>query len=335
MMRDQDGGSLSMRRFVAVLLAAVLSSALPATGGERTRPARVGFMSASHGLEEELSQSFVAGMRELGWVEGRNIVYIDRSVRGQFERIPELARAMVADAPDVIVAPPVSTAVPLRRLTSSIPIVFMMVSDPVGSGLVASLSRPGGNATGLFAQTETVAAKMVEILSEALPRARRFTLLANPANPAHAELWRRCETAAKSMGIAIERVDARSYEDLEGALDILAKRRTEGIIVLSDPLFVSRREIVVKRITEARIAAIYAFGEFAEIGGLLAYGVDLHAQFRRAATTVDRILKGGDPAVMPVEQPVRFALTVNRGAAERIGLALPREFLLRADRVIP
>jgi putative ABC transport system substrate-binding protein len=274
------------------------------------------------------------GLRERGYVEGRDFVLERRSAEGRVELLPALANELVKLNVDVIVAPPISSALAAQKATRRIPIVFALVSDPVGSGLVTSLSRPGGNITGLSTRSDDLIAKMVEMLSEAVPGAVRMAVLLNPAEPLTETLWKRSEVTARALKVRLERFEVRTNEDLERAFGHIAKRRPDALIVLSDPIFLSHRERIVREVAAMRLPAIYSFGNFTEAGGLISYGVDLNETFARAAGYVDRILRGAKPSDLPVEQPARFELVVNLKAAARIGLTLPRAFELRADRVI-
>ena len=274
------------------------------------------------------------GLRERGYVEGRDFVLERRSAEGRVELLPALADELVKLDVDVIVAPPVSSALAAQKATRRIPIVFALVSDPVGSGLVSSLSRPGGNITGLSTRSDDLIAKMVEMLSEAVPGAVRMAVLLNPAEPLTETLWKRSEVTARASKVRLERFEVRTNEDLERAFVRMAKQRPDALIVLSDPIFLSHRERIVREVADMRLPAIYSFGNFTEAGGLISYGVDLNETFARAAGYVDRILKGAKPSDLPVEQPARFELVVNLKAAARIGLTIPRAFELRADRVI-
>lgn len=296
---------------------------------------RIGYLAASHPAgADQLQQSFLEGLRELGYIEGKNILIERRSAEGRIERLPRLADELVKLNVDLIVAPPVAAALAAQKATGRIPIVFVLVSDPVGTGLVASLARPGSNITGLSNQSEDLVAKMVELLKEVVPKAARIAVLANPANPIHENLWRSGQGKAAALRVSLHRVEAREYGELDSAFRDLDTLRPDGLVVLADPVFVSNRERIVQQATRLRLPAIYAFGEFASVGGLMSYGVDLGDQFRRAARYVDRILKGAKPDDLPVEQPTRFELIINRKAADRIGLTVSREALLRADRVI-
>lgn len=323
-----------------MLLAAILLLAtflLPATlqAQQKARMPRIGYLAASHPAgADHLQQSFLEGLRELGYVEGQNILIERRSSEGRFERLPSLAAELVNLKVDLIVAPPVAAVFAVRKVSSHIPIVFVMVSDPVGSGLIESFAKPGGNATGLSNQSEDLLGKMVELLKDVVPHAARVAVLVNASNLSHGPLFASGSNKAATLKVTLHRAEARGYDDVARALDEIGKSYPDGLIVLSDPAFVSQREHIVQQVTRLRLPAIYAHGEYASAGGLMSYGVDLNDQFKRAARYVDRILKGAKPGDLPVEQPTRFELIINRAAAGRIGLAVPREALGRADRII-
>jgi putative ABC transport system substrate-binding protein len=318
---------------VALAFASLLSSG-SADAKETRRIPRVGFLAASHASGDQIVQAFVRGLSARGYVEGRDFVLERRSAEGRVELLPALANELVKLNVDVIVAPPISSALAAQKATRRIPIVFALVSDPVGSGLVSSLSRPGGNITGLSTRSDDLIAKMVEMLSEAVPSAIRIAVLLNPAEPLTETLWKRSEVTARALKVRLERFEVRTNEDLERAFGHIAKRRPDALVVLSDPIFLSHRERIVREAADMRLPAIYSFGNFTEAGGLISYGVDLNETFARAAGYVDRILRGAKPSDLPVEQPARFELVVNLKAAARIGLTIPRAFELRADRVI-
>jgi putative tryptophan/tyrosine transport system substrate-binding protein len=319
--------------FVALMLASLLAAGSSGAQEARKIP-RVGFLAASHASGDQIVQAFMRGLRDRGYVEGRDFVLERRSAEGRIELLPALANELVKLDVDVIVAPPISSALAAQKATRRIPIVFALVSDPVGSGLVTSLSRPGGNITGLSTRSDDLIAKMVEMMSEAVPRATRIAVLLNPAEPLTETLWQRSEVTARALKVRLERIEVRTNEDLERAFGRLAKQRPDALIVLSDPIFLSHRERIVRDVADMQLPAIYSFGNFTEAGGLISYGVDLNETFTRAAGYVDRILKGAKPSDLPVEQPARFELVVNLKAAARMRLAMPRAFELRADRVI-
>jgi putative ABC transport system substrate-binding protein len=318
----------------AVLIVAVLAAqAVSAQLGPKI--ARVGYLTASHAMDDDpLAAAFLRGMEALGYVQGRNIVFEKRAAHGRLELLPGLAAELVRANVDVIVAPPLPAALAAVKATRTIPVVFMMVSDPVGAGLAASLSRPGSNATGLSNQSEDVAGKMIELLREAVPTARRLAVLTRTGNPGHDSQWVHAVAAAARLKLALQRIQVADYDGVDSALREVAELRSDGLIVLADPVFVSRREHIARAVNAMRLPAIYGFAEFTDAGGLMSYGVNLGDQFRRAAHYVDRILKGARPGDLPIEQPSAFEFAINTRTAASIGLPLPRELRLRAHRLV-
>ena len=320
-------------RSAVVIVTLVVAQAVSAQPGPKV--ARIGYLTASHAVENDpLALAFLRGLEHLGYAQGRNIIVEKRAAHGRLERLPGLAAELVRADVDVIVAPPLPAALAAIKATRTIPVVFMMVSDPVGAVLAASLSRPGGNATGLSNQSEDVAGKMIELLREAVPSAKRFAVLTRTDNAGHESQWSKAVGAAARLKLALHRIQVADYESVEGALRQVAELRAHGLVVLSDPVFVSRREHIVRSMNAMRLPAIYGFAEFIDAGGLMSYGVNLADQFRRGAHYVDRILKGASPGDLPIEQPSAFEFAVNIKAAANIGLALPRELRLRADRLV-
>lgn len=318
---------------VALLASLVVVGAAQAQQGAKV--ARVGYLTASHTMDNDsLALAFLRGLEDLGYVEGRNIVFEKRAALGRLERLPDLAAELVRANVDVIVAPPMPAALAAVKATPTIPVVFMMVSDPVGAGLATSLSRPGGNATGLSNQSEDVAGKMIELLRDAVPTAKRVAVLTRTGNPGHDSQWAKAVTAAARLKISLQRIQVTDYESVDSGLREVGKLRSDGLVLLSDPVFVSRREHIARAVNEMRLPAIYGFAEFTDAGGLMSYGVNLGDQFRRAAYYVDRILKGARPGDLPIEQPSTFEFAINVKTAASIGLTLPRELRLRADRLI-
>lgn len=319
---------------IAALLASlVVFGAAQAQQGAKV--ARVGYLTASHAMDDDqVALIFLRGLADLGYVEGRNIIFEKRAALGYLERLPDLAAELVRANVDVIVAPPLQAALAALKATRTIPIVFMMVADPVGVGLAASLARPGGNATGLSNQSEDLAAKMIELLREAVPTARRLAVMTRTGNPGHDSQWANAVTAAARLKLALQRIQVADYDSVDSGLREVGKLRSDGLVLLSDAVFVSRREHIVRAVNEMRLPAIYGFAEFTDAGGLMSYGVNLGDQFRRAAHYVDRILKGAKPGDLPIEQPSAFEFAINVKTAASIGLALPRELRLRADRLI-
>ncbi len=297
--------------------------------------ARIGYLSASHAMENDhLALAFLRGLEDLGYTQGRDIVFEKRTAHGHLDRLPGLAAELVRANVDVIVAPPLPAALAAVKATRTIPVVFIMVSDPVGAGLAASLARPGGNATGLSSQSEDVAGKMIELLTEAIPSAKRVAVLTRSGNPGHDIQWIKALDAAARLKLTLQRIQVTDYDSVDRALRETGELRPDALMLLSDAVFVSRREHIVRAVNQMRLPAIYGHGEFTAAGGLMSYGVNLGDQFRRAAHYVDRILKGAKAGDLPIEQPSAFEFAINIKTAASIGLPLPRELRLRADRLV-
>jgi putative tryptophan/tyrosine transport system substrate-binding protein len=318
----------------AVLVIAVLF-VQAASAQQGPKVARIGYLTASHAMDDDaLALAFLRGMEDLGYVQGRNIVFEKRAAHGRLEELPSLAAELVRANVDVIVAPPLPAALAAIKATRSIPVVFMMVADPVGAGLAASLSRPGGNATGVSNQSGDLAGKMIELLTEAMPGARRLAVLTRLGNSAHDAQWSGAVSAAARLKLTLQRVEVASYDGVDGALGEVRELRADGLLLLADPVFVSRREHIARSVNAMRLPAIYGFAEFTDAGGLMSYGVNLGDQFRRGAQYVDRILKGASPGDLPIEQPSAFEFSVNLKTAASIGFTVPREVRLRAHRLV-
>lgn len=317
----------------AILIAAVLV-AHAASAQQGPKVARIGYLTASHAMDNDpLALAFLRGMEDLGYVQGRNIVFEKRAAHGRLEQLPDLAAELVRANVDVIVAPPTAAALAAVKATRTIPVVFMMVGDPVGAGLAASLSRPGGNATGVSNQSGDLAGKLIELLREAVPTARRLAVMTRTST-GHDTQWAYAVTAAAQLKLTVQRIRVSSYDGVDGALREVKDLRFDGLVLLSDAVFVSRREDIARAVNEMRLPAIYGFAEFTDAGGLMSYGVNLEDQFRRAAHYVDRILKGAKPGDLPIEQPSAFEFSINTKTAASIGLPLPRELRLRAHRLV-
>ena len=322
-----------LMRSTIVVVAILVAQA--AAGQQGPKVARVGYLTASHAMDDDpLAAAFLRGLEDLGYVEGRNVVFVKRAALGRLERLPGLAAELVRANVDVIVAPPLPAALAAIKATRTIPVVFMMVGDPVGAGLAASLSRPGGNATGVSNQSGDLAGKLIELLTEAVPTARRLAVLTRADNSGHDRQWARAVAAAARLKLAVQRIQVADYDSVDSALREVAALRLDGLVLLSDPVFVSRREHIARTVNAMRLPAIYGFAEFTDAGGLMSYGVNLEEQFSRAAHYVDRILKGARPGDLPIEQPSAFEFSINTKTAASIGLALPRELRLRANRLV-
>jgi putative ABC transport system substrate-binding protein len=318
----------------AVLIVVILV-AQAASAQQSPKVARIGYLTASHAMDDDpLAAAFLRGMEDLGYVQGRNIVFEKRAAHGRLEQLPGLAAELVKANVDVIVAPPLPAALAAVKATRTIPVVFMMVADPIGAGLAASLSRPGGNATGVSNQSGDLAGKMIELLTEAMPGARRLAVLTRLGNSAHDAQWSNAVSAAARLKLTLQRVQVAGYDGVDSALREVSELRADGLVLLSDPVFVSRREHIARFVNAMRLPAIYGFAEFTDAGGLMSYGVNLAEQFRRGAYYVDRILKGAKPGELPIQQPSAFEFSINLKTAASIGFAVPREVRLRAHRLV-
>jgi ABC-type uncharacterized transport system substrate-binding protein len=324
-------------RVSLVALLAVFLFAAPLTA-EAQAPAkvpRIGFLSARPPADNPyFIQSFREGLRDLGYVEGQNIAIEYRFAEGRPERLPALAAELVRLKVDVIVTggPPAPEAA--KQATGTIPIVFAVAADPVAVGLVASLAQPGGNITGLASISGEIVGKQLELLKEVVPKISRVAVLQNPSNQTQAHTLRQAEGAARALGVQLHIVQARTPPQIDAAFAAMRSQRAGCILVLRDPLFLSQRIQIAALAAKSRLPAMYGFREEAEAGGLMAYGTSVPLMYRRAATYVDKILKGARPADLPVEQPTKFDLVINLKTAKALGLTIPQSLLRRADEVI-
>lgn len=320
-----------MRRLAIVLLLVTLAAPLAAEAQTPGKIYRVGVLSylAPDVLQPNLA-TFREALRQQGYVEGRNIVFEVRTSGGRLDAVPELAAELTRINVDVILAIAPLAIRAARQATTTIPIV-MALGDPA---TFESLARPGGNVTGVTALAAELAGKQVELLREAQPRVTRVAVLRNPEQPVHVAKMKQAETVARALGIRLIVVDARGPDDLDPAFATITGERAEGLIVFADGMFLAHRKRLVELAARFRLPAVYASNGFAQAGGLIAYVPDNAETYRRAASFVDRIFKGANPATLPVEQPTRFDLSVNLAAARILGLTIPQSLLVRADQVI-
>jgi putative tryptophan/tyrosine transport system substrate-binding protein len=296
---------------------------------------RVGILTAvTAPTIEPLQELLRQGLRERGYVEGQHIVLESRSAEGHYERLPALAAEMVARPVDVLVTWGTPATVAAKKATSTVPILFFGVGDPVGSGLVASLARPGGNVTGVTNLTAELSAKQLELLKEVVPGLTQIAVLRNPRNPASAVQLQWTELAAQPLGMQLHVVDVRDPSEFEAAFLSMTRERAGALIVLADTMFLNQRRQIADLALKHRLPATFNWREYAEAGGLIAYGPRLADQWRRVAEFVDKILKDVRPADLPVEQPTTFELVLNLKTAQALGLTLPPTLLLLADEVI-
>ena len=320
---------LSIIAFVLVVTGTVAQAQQP------TKIPRIGFLTASSpSVISARLEAFRQGLRELGYVEGKNTVVEDRYAEEKIDRLRALAAEFVRLKVDIIVSAGPQSTRAAKEATVTIPIVMAFDFDPVGNGFVASLARPGGNITGLSTLAPEISGKQLELLKEIVPRLSRVAVLGNSTDPGNAQVLRETELAAGALGVQHLYLDVRAPGDIETAFRTASKGRADAVLALSSFLFISRRKQLVDLAVKSRLPAIYDRREFVEDGGLMTYSVSQTDLFRRAATYVDKILKGAKPADLPVEQPTKFEFIINLKAAKQIGLTIPPNVLARADKVI-
>ncbi len=324
---------MNRRTFLCGLTLWTLAAPLAGEAQQPGKMWRVGYLSPTSA--GPATEAFREGMRTLGYVEGQNLVIEYRWAEGKFERLPQLAIELVRLQVDVIVAVVTQASLAAKNATSTIPIVMMYVADPVGAGLVTSLGRPGGNVTGTSGMSAEVAGKSLEFLKLAVPKIRLVAVLWNPANPVfQAQMVKETEAAARSLGIQLRMLEARDAQEIDRAFEAMTRERVEALTVLADPVFGVHRTRLAALAAKSRLPSVSGFQEYAEAGGLMAYGSNFKESARRAATYVDRILKGAKAADLPVEQPTGFELVINLKTAKALGLTIPQSVLLRADETI-
>ena len=318
-----------------LIVVVLLAVAVIAEAQQPKKVPRIGFLGASSAsVLAARIEAFRQGLRDLGYVEGKNIVIEWRSAEGKLDRLPALAAELVRLKVDVIVTTGPAPTRPAKEATSTIPIVMAFDNDPVGNGFVASLARPGGNITGLSTLAPEISGKQLEVLKEIVPRLSRVAVLGSSTTPGNAQSLKETELAAGAFGVKVQYLDVRDPKDIDTAFRATGKGRADAILVLTSPVFNPYRTEIADLAVKNRLPAIYSTPEFVEDGGLMTYGVSLTDLYRRAATYVDKILKGAKPADLPVEQPKKFEFIINLKAAKQIGLTIPPNVLVRADKVI-
>ena len=323
------------KKITTLTLGALLFALCLSAEAQQKKNARIGFLGAtSPSVEAARIDAFRQGLRELGYVEGKNIVIEWRWAEGKAERLPGLAAELVRLNVDVIVTGGSTSTDAAKRVTTTIPIVMTQVNDPVGSGVVASLARPGGNLTGLATLVPEISGKRLEILKEIIPRLSRVVILGDATAPGNAQSLTETEVAARALKIHVQYVDVVAPKHIDKALREAAKERADAVLVLAAPVLISHRKNITDLTAKHRLPAIYPQREYVEDGGLMSYGVSIVDLYRRAATYVDKILKGRKPADLPVQQPTKFEFVINLKTAKQIGLTIPPTVLVRADRVI-
>ena len=320
---------------VALVLFAV---PLAAHAQQAAKPPRIGCLregSASDAAAAPLFEAFRQGLRERGWLEGQNVAIEYRLAEGRRDRLPDLAAELVRLKVDVIFAPSTAATVAAHNATRTIPIIMASFGDPVGRGIIASLARPGGNVTGLSYSVELgIVGKQLELLKEVVPKVSRVAVLGDPGHPQYGSQLREAEVASRSLRVQLQVVEARGPSEYDSAFGTMVRKRAEALLVLPDPVSFLNRRPHLDLAAKHRLPASYGSREFVDAGGLISYGPSLSDLWRRAATYVDKILRGAKPGDLPVEQPTKFELVINLKTAKALGLTIPQSVLLRADEVI-
>jgi putative ABC transport system substrate-binding protein len=322
------------RKLLVALGAGALVAPLTSFPQQKGKVWRIGFLgtTSASGIAGRV-EALRAGLRDLGYVEGKNLVIEFRWAEEKYERLPQLAAELVHLKVDIIVTHATPGTRAAKAATTTIPIVIASAGDVVALGLVASLARPGGNITGMTALVPEVTAKRLELLMDAFPRTRQVAVLFNPDNPAAIPVFRAMEATARSLKLELQQFVVRRSGDLDSAFAAMAKRRVDAVVFGDDPVFVANAGAIAKLAAKTRLPSVGPI-ELADAGGLMAYGANRLETFRRAAYFVDRILKGAKPADLPVEQAMRFETVLNQKTAKALGLQFPQAVLARADRVI-
>ena len=323
------------RKVLGLLTVLVFASFDLVEAQQPTKVPRIGFFSSiSPSIFSDRVEAFRQGLGELGYVEGKNIVIEWRSAEGKADRLPALAAELVRLKVDVIVSPGPGPTRAAKQATNTIPIVMAFDDDPVGSGFASSLARPGGNITGLSTLASEISGKQLELLREIVPKLSRVAVLGNTSQPGHPQALKEINVAADAFRVQIQYLEVRGPKDVETAFRAASKERADAALVLGSPIFISQRKQLADLAAKSRLPAIYNRPEYVEDGGLVFYGVSYTDLFRRAATYVDKILKGAKPGDIPIEQPKKVELIINLNAAKQIGLTIPPNVLARADKVI-
>ena len=330
------------RRAFVTRLAAVLAAPLAAGAQQGRKIPRVGYVLSGASLSTMLgpvpsnttTEGFLRGLRDLGYIDGQNIILERRSAEGNYEQLPNVLVELIRLNVDAIVTGGSPATAAAKAATATIPIVALGVFNPVESGLVQTLARPGGNVTGVALLARELRAKHLQLIKETVPAVTRVAVLRNPSEPTQDSLWRETQTVARQLNLTVQSIEVRHPTEFQNGFSLMTRGHAGGLIVLPDPLFFVSVGQLADLATSHRIPAISDFREFAYAGGLLCYGASVPDMGRHAAVFLDRILKGAKPADLPVEQPTKFELVINMKTAKALGLTIPPSLLLRADEVI-
>jgi putative ABC transport system substrate-binding protein len=325
------------REFIALVGSTAVAWPQTASAQQAAKIARIGFLALNMAPSPHLREAFLQGLRDLGYVEGRNLMIEYRDAEGKPERLPALAAELVALKVDVILAAGEPHALAAKQATKTIPILFTVAADPVASGLVTSLARPGGNVTGLSSVGPDLVGKRLERLKQAVPGVSRVAVLWQPGaadERTEKDLLKGADVAARALGVRLQFVEARGPADIDRAFSDMTRAHAGALTVLGSAMFFNERRRLVDLAAKHRLPAVYTTRESVDAGGLMAYGVNFADLFRRAATYVDKILKGAKPGDLPVEQPTKFELVINLKTAKALGLSIPPILIAQADEVI-
>ncbi len=323
----------NIKRLTLCVLLFALS--LPVEAQQPAKIPRIGYLiGSSIASQAARNEAFRQGLRELGYIEGKNIIIEWRSAEGKLDRLPALATELVRLKVDVIVTTGPTATRATKEASSTIPIVMAFDNDPVGNGFVASLARPGGNITGLSSLAPEISGKQLELLKEIIPRLSRVAVLGTSTQPGYGQILKEMERAAGALKMKLQNLDVLSHKDIETEFRAATHGRADALLGLASGVTANHRAEIANRAITSRLPAIYNRSEFVEDGGLMSYGASFTDMDRRAVTYVDKILKGAKPAELPVEQPIKFEFIVNLKAAKQIGLTIPPNVLVRADKVI-
>jgi putative ABC transport system substrate-binding protein len=333
--RSEVGRTTLLELFFLTLGTVLFAFSFPANAQQQTKTPQIGYLTpASRSANAARIDAFRFGLRELGYVEGKSIVIQYRYAEGKLDRLPALAGELVRLAVDIIVTGGDRSTLAAKEATSTIPIVMTQDPNPVGNRLVASLARPGGNITGLSNFVSDLSGKRLQLLKEIVPKVSRVSVFGTSTNPGNANQLRETELASDALALNIQYLDVLVPKDIETAFRAATKERAEAVLVLAGSVFNSHRTQIAELAVKSRLPAIYINPTYVEDGGLVSYGASVTDLYRRTATYVDKIVKGANPAELPIEQPTKFELVINLNAAKQIGLIIPPNVLARADKVI-
>ena len=328
---------MDRRTFISTVGAGILIAPVGGAAQQSGKVPRIGFLSPSSPSDprtQRFREAFRQGLLALGWVEGQNIAIEYRWAEERTERLADLASELVSLKVDVIVAATTPAIQPMKQATRTIPIVMAVAADPVATGFVANIARPGGNITGLSMMAPGLLGKQMQLLKEVVPKISRVALLWNPANVSNTPQLPHVQDAARALAVRLQPLEARGPGDIDSAFVAMTRERAGAVIVLVDSMFVAHRTRIAGLAAKSRLPAVYGLTDHAEAGGLMAYGPNVADLYRRAAAYVDKILKGAKPADLPVEEPTKFELVINLKTAKALGLTIPPSVLVRSDQVI-